>query len=55
MKIVALFKSRRFWLMLGGIATAVTSTYFPGMESVITKVLGLISVWIVGDSIRLTA
>lgn len=55
MKIIALFKSRRFWLMLGGIGAAVTSTYFPGAEGIVTKVLGLLSVWIVGDSIRVTS
>ena len=53
-KLKSLFRSRRFWAGAGGIGTAIGSLIHPELESILTEVIALASVWIVGDSVRKT-
>ncbi len=53
-KVGSLFTSRRFWLMLAGVAVAITGAYKPGISDMVNNVILMIGSWVVGDSIRLT-
>ncbi len=48
------FKSRRFWLMVGGVAVAVLKDRLglPLTEEQINEIVMLIGAWIVGESLR---
>jgi hypothetical protein len=47
-------KSRRFWLMIGGVAVAVFKEQLglPLTDQQITEIVLLIGSWIVGESLR---
>ena len=52
-KLLALFKSRRFWAALAGIVVVVTDTFGVSAEAT-NEIVMLLMAWIVGDSVNKT-
>lgn len=52
-KFVALFKSRRFWVALAGVAVVIAEPFGLGADSV-NEIVMLAMAWIVGDSVNKT-
>ncbi len=52
-KLLALFKSRRFWVALAGVAVVVAEPFGLSADSV-NEIVMLLMAWIVGDSVSKT-
>ena len=53
-KVKALFKSRRFWTAVGGVAVVCLQDLIGLPENTANSIVALGVAWIVGDSLRIT-
>lgn len=53
-KLLALFRSRRFWAAIAGVAVLVAEPFGVSGEAT-TEIIMLVGAWIVGDSLNKTA
>ena len=48
-----IFKSKRFWATVSGIAVVVATQFFPTIpQDAVLQVVALIAAWVMGDSLR---